>query len=177
MGEALQHSARGLAGRTVSPAGPGIGQRPDGGRNRLPRLAGRRRGSALVEFALTAPVLLLLLAGVLDFSMLLRTASSVADAARAGAQYGSASMANASDTTGIRAAATGAAPGITGMTTTAARSCQCWGGGTVDCGGSCGGGMIVYVAVTSQATAPTVMNYGPLPYSGLVSFTARMRAQ
>jgi Flp pilus assembly protein TadG len=130
-----------------------------------------------VEFALTAPVLLLLLAGTLDFAILLRTASSVADAARAGAQYGSASLANTSDAAGIRATALAASPGIAGLTATAARSCQCAGGGAVDCGGSCAGGMIVYVAVRAQATAPTVVNYPLLPYSGSVSYTARMRAR
>jgi Flp pilus assembly protein TadG len=138
---------------------------------------GRRRGSALVEFALTAPALMLMLAGTMDFSMMLRTAASVADAARAGAQYASASTANATDTAGIRTAATNAAPGITGLTTTAVRTCQCSGGSSVDCSGSCGGGMYVYIAVTAQATAPTVMNYGPLPYNGTVSSTSRMRAQ
>jgi Flp pilus assembly protein TadG len=177
MGGALQRGAAGLAGRAESPGGRRAGKWPAGWRNGAPGPTGRRRGSALVEFALTAPALLLLLAGVLDYSMLLRTAASVADAARAGAQYGSASTANATDATGIRAAAIAASPGITGLTATVVRSCQCSGGGAVECGGSCAGGMIVNVAVTAQATAPTVMNYGPLPYSGLVSCTARMRAQ
>jgi Flp pilus assembly protein TadG len=141
------------------------------------RATAGRRGGALVEFALPAPMLLLLLAGALDFSMLLRTASSVADAARAGAQYGSASASNASDTTGIRTRALAASPGITGLSATSTRSCQCSGGGAVDCGGSCVGGMLMYVAVTAQATAPTVMNYALLPYNGSVSYTVRMRAQ
>ena len=49
-----------------------------------------RRAIATVEFALSAPLLLIMLAGTLDFAMLLRTAACVADAARSGAQYGEA---------------------------------------------------------------------------------------
>jgi Flp pilus assembly protein TadG len=145
--------------------------------NKKWRAGFRSRGAAIVEFALTAPLLLLLLAGVLDFSMALRTAASVADAARAGAQYGSRSPANAADAAGIRAAAVNAAPGIAGVSATAAESCQCSGGGAVSCTGSCAGGMQIYIQVTAQATAPTVFLYSELPYSGAVTATATMRAQ
>ena len=124
----------------------------------------RRRGAVLVEFALSAPLLLLLLAGVLDFGMALRTATSVADAARAGAQFGSLSAANALNTAGMKTAALNAAPGIAGMTASAAKSCQCAGGGVVNCTGSCAGGMLVYVTVTTAATAPTVFNYSVLNF-------------
>ncbi len=134
------------------------------------------KGSAIVEFALVAPLLLLLVAGVLDFSMALRTAASVADAARAGAQYGSRSPANAADTAGIQAAALNAAPGITGLSATAVESCQC-SGGAASCTGSCAGGLRIYVQVTAHATAPTVFRYSGLPYSGAVAATATMRAQ
>jgi Flp pilus assembly protein TadG len=140
----------------------------------------RRRsvGSAIVEFALTAPLLLLLTAGVLDFAMLIRTAASVADAARAGAQYGSRSTAAASDTAGIRSAALDASPGIAGMTVTPVKACKCADGSTVSCNGSCvNGGLRVYVQVTAQTTAPTVFRYAGLPFSGAVTSTASMRVQ
>jgi Flp pilus assembly protein TadG len=132
----------------------------------------------VVEFALAAPVLLLLTAGVLDFAMLIRTASSVADAARSGAQYGSRSPANAADTAGIRAAALNASPGITGLTVTPVKACQCADGTTVSCTGSCASGRVrTYIQVTAQATALTVFQYAGLPFTGAVSATASMRAQ
>src|SRR5690349_2393404 len=113
----------------------------------------RRTGSAMIEFALLAPLLLLLLAGVLDYSMALRTAMAVSDAARAGAHYGSLSVANSNDIAGMQAAALDSAPNVTGMTATAARSCKCSNGSAVSCTGSCGGGsMRIYVEVTTQAT-------------------------
>lgn len=138
----------------------------------------RRRGTAVVEFALAAPLLLLLLAGVLDFAMALRTATAVADAARVGAQYGSSSAANSSDTTGMRAAALAAAPGINGMSASAVKTCQCSDGSSVSCAGSCASGSVeIYVKVTTQATAVTVFHYAGLPFSGAVASTAVMRAR
>ena len=68
-------------------------------------MRGRRTGLALVEFSLVTPLLLLALAGVLNYALALRTAASVTDAARIGAWYGSQSPANASNTAAMQAAA------------------------------------------------------------------------
>src|ERR1019366_4208445 len=85
---------------------------------------GRRSGMALIEFSLVTPLLLLALAGVLNYAVALRTASCLTDAARVGARYGSQSATSASDIAGMQAAALNAAPGIAGMTATAVRSCK-----------------------------------------------------
>ena len=142
---------------------------------------GRRRvgGIALVEFALVAPLLLLMLAGVLDYGMALRTAASVAAAARAGAQYGSSSPGNAADTAGIQAAAVNAAPDVTNLSVTSSKSCQCsGGGGAISCSGSCvGGKMMIYVQVRAQAATSAIFNYSGLGFSGSTSTQASMRAQ
>ena len=144
-------------------------------------LAGRptnRQGIATVEFALVAPLLMLLLAAVLDFSMLLRTATCAANAARAGSEYGSRSTSAAVDYAGMQAAALNSAPGVAGMTAAATQFCQCSGGSSVSCTGSCNGGkMLIYVQVTTQATAHTIFNYSPLSFSGLVTSQVSMRAQ
>lgn len=138
----------------------------------------RKRGMALVEFALMTPLLLLLLAGVVDYGMALRTASEVTAAARAGAQYGSQSVVKAADTAGIRAAALNAAPGIQGLTISSARSCQCPEGGSVSCSGTCPGGRImVYTQVTAQASASHIFRYAGLFFTGATRSQTRMRAQ
>ena len=139
----------------------------------------RQRGTALLEFALILPVILMLLVGVLDYSLLMRTAISVADAARAGAQYGSLSAANASNSTAVQNAALNAAPDIPGLKATAVTVCKCSDGTTVNCsGGSCSSGPVrVYAQVTASATAAPLINYGLLPFSGAVSTTVSMRAQ
>lgn len=58
---------------------------------RMIRNDGRRgtsRGQAMLEFALVLVVLLLLLLGVIDFARLFYTWSSIANAAREGARFG-----------------------------------------------------------------------------------------
>jgi Flp pilus assembly protein TadG len=133
---------------------------------------------ATVEFALVAPLLMLLTAGALDFAMLLRTATCAASAARAGAALGSSSPGASSNYSAMQSAALNSAPGVTGMTATATRSCQCSGGSAVSCSGSCTGGkMLIYVQVTTQVTADTVFNYSGLSYSNLVTSQVSMRAQ
>jgi len=125
-----------------------------------------------------APLLLLSIAGVLDFAMMLRTAACAADAARSGAQFGSMSVANSSNVAGMQAAALNSSPGVSGMTATAAQTCQCPAGVAANCSGSCTGGkMLVYVQVTTHATAHTLFNYSPLGFSGTVGASASMRAQ
>ena len=48
----------------------------------------RRRGQALVEFAVVVPLFMLLLAGMVDFGMGLNASITVTNAAREGARYG-----------------------------------------------------------------------------------------
>jgi Flp pilus assembly protein TadG len=137
-----------------------------------------RKGSAMIEFALVAPLLLLLLAGVLDYSMALRTAVAVSDAARAGAQYGSQTQASSSDIAGMQAAARDAVPNLTGMTATAVRTCRCSNGAAASCVATCAGSTLnLYVEVTTQTTAPNAFSYPGLSFSGAVSAKAVMRVR
>lgn len=148
---------------------------PDAARQAARR--GSRRGTALVEYALAMPLLLLLLAGALDYGMSLRTATLVSAAARAGAAFATMSLANSTNTAGIQAAAVNSAPNVSGMTVTSARSCQCPGGGSVSCSGSCTGTMLIYVQVNTQASAPPVLSYSGLGFSGATSAQVSMRVQ
>lgn len=54
---------------------------------RAPSLTGNRRGVAAVEFALIAPVLMLLLGGVIDFGLALAGRSQLANGVAQGVQY------------------------------------------------------------------------------------------
>jgi len=124
------------------------------------------------------PVILLLLAGVLDYTMLMRTAISVADAARAGAQFGSLSVTNAANTTGAQNTALTAAPDVVGLTVTAVKVCQCSDGTTVNCGSSCTSGSVrIYSKVTASTAATPIFSYSLVPFSGTISTTISMRAQ
>jgi Flp pilus assembly protein TadG len=137
------------------------------------------RGIAMIEFALVLPLILLFIAGILDYTLLLRSAIATADAARVGAQYGSANSLKAADITGMQTAALNAGSNIPGLTATASRVCQCSDGVSVTCSsGRCSSGMVqVYVQVTAQTTVTPIFSYTPLPFSGAVSSTTKMRAR
>lgn len=59
-----------------------------GGRSPAPRPHQRRRGQALVEFALLGLILVLMLAGAVDFGRAFSAWIAMGNMARAGAQYG-----------------------------------------------------------------------------------------
>lgn len=138
----------------------------------------RTHGGAMIEFAISAPLLMLLSAGVLNYSLALRSAIAVSDAARAGAGYGCMSPANAGDLAGIRAAAADAAPNLSGLTVDAAPVCKCANGSAVSCSGSCASGPLeMYVEVTARSTSPNVFGYPGLPFTGAIRARAVMRAR
>ncbi|MGO9435462.1 MAG: TadE/TadG family type IV pilus assembly protein [Terracidiphilus sp.] len=82
-------------------------------------------GGALIETALAAPLLSLLLLGAAEFGMVDYAAIEVTNAAKAGADYGASSLTAAADTTGIQTAARNDAANITLGTTTVGRSYIC----------------------------------------------------
>ena len=74
-------------------------------------------GQALVEVALTAPLLILMLLGAGQFARVAFAAIEVSNAARAGVAYGSQNVSTAADASGIQAAATMDAGDIAGPLT------------------------------------------------------------
>ena|SRR5579863_2332639 len=87
----------------------------------------REEGGAIVETALTAPFLAVLIFGSVEVSRVAYAAIEVTNAARAGVSYGAQSGLTASDTSGIQWAATHDGVNIPGMATpvvTLAYSCS-----------------------------------------------------
>ena len=106
---------------------------------RLPRCLGDG-GNAAIEFAILAPILASLLTGAWDFGNCFVQSQRLASAARAGAQYGIQTAANAVDFTGmVQAAHNDAADSANALTVTASQVCFCPGGASVACTGSCAG--------------------------------------
>ena len=136
--------------------------------NKLIQLArtwfGRRRARRLddagimsVEFAFMIPVLIALAMGGLDLGRYALDLSTVASAARAGAQYGVQDQATAVQPLQMIAAARNDAADTTSALNISARQyCRCpgSGGGEVPCGGTCADGgfppMYVEVAVSDD---------------------------
>jgi Flp pilus assembly protein TadG len=81
-------------------------------------------GNALVEVSITLPLLFLLILGATDLARVFYTAIELTNAARAGAQFGAASLGNSGNIAGMQNEATNAV-NMSGVTATASRLCQC----------------------------------------------------
>ena len=122
-------------------------------------------GSAIVELAVMAPLLLLLLLGVVDLGRFADTAIKVGNAARAGVQFGAQNEATAGDTQGMQNAATADAQ-LAGLTAVAAPTfCQCADGTASTCQqGDCASShRIQWVEVTASGTFSTGIDASIIP--------------
>lgn len=105
----------------------------------LCRLGRSNRGTAAVEFALISPVMVLLLAGIVDYGLGVHYLNQLQDAVRAGAEY---ALRNPADTDGITSTITGSTT-LTGIVvTTPTSSCKCIDGTSVSCTGTCASGIV-----------------------------------
>jgi Flp pilus assembly protein TadG len=125
---------------------------------------GTARGQGLVEFAIAAPVLILLLLIVVDFGRVFYVSITLNNAARAGTQYGIQSPANAADINGMQRAATSDISNLSGVVATASEYCQCPNGTSQGCNASpsCVDKR-VYVEVDTAGTFNTLLNYPGVP--------------
>jgi Flp pilus assembly protein TadG len=121
----------------------------------------RARGQASVELSLSLPLLLMMFLVVVETGRAFYIAISVANAARAGVQYGAQNLTTAGDNAGMQAAAANDAPNLTGMTAVATHFCKCSDGSastclSTDCASS---HRLLYAKVTTSA-----------PYTPLITF-------
>jgi Flp pilus assembly protein TadG len=149
------------------------------------RLQSSARGSALVELAMALPLLVLILVGTIDFARAFHMAIVLQNAARAGAQYGSISTGNASDTTGMNSAVTtSAAVDIGTVSASSSENCFCAtdsnpAASSVACTATCSSGshLVVSVTVTAASTFSTVTRFPGIPHTFSISRSATLRAQ
>jgi Flp pilus assembly protein TadG len=134
-------------------------------------------GGAMVELAVILPVLLLFAIGVMDYGRVFFRALIVANAARAGAEYGAYDQ-NATDSVDIRAFAKLEGQEISGLKVTSQRVCRC-GDTVVSCLATCAGygPPRTYVEVTAVDTVALLLKYPGLPSSVPISRTATFRTQ
>jgi Flp pilus assembly protein TadG len=124
--------------------------------------AHRENGQAILELVLVLPILLMLTLGVIEFGRAAYYDIAVADAARAGAQFASQSLADAADVNSITQAALSNSQLDMGapVTVNVQPSCACPGGGVA--GGCPTSGCaypIVYVTVTTNYTLNPLFSY------------------
>lgn len=145
------------------------------------RLARHEYGYAVVEFAMIAPMFVLLTVAAFDFARVFYFAMAVTSAAHAGAQWGSLSPSNAANSSGMQNVATNHAPGM-GISASASRLCRC-GNGTnapsnmLSCSASCAGTLRVYASVTATRSFSPIIGFPGIPATINISRTAQMRAQ
>jgi Flp pilus assembly protein TadG len=108
-----------------------------------------------------APLLLLLMFGVADFSRMFGVADQVVGAARAATQYGMMSPAHYGDFTGMASAAFADAPNVLNLAVTASEFCTCTIGGTqLACPATCTSGTeMIYLKVVTSAPFTTLLSY------------------
>lgn len=134
-------------------------------------------GASLVEFALLAPVMIFLLVGIIEIGRYTFFAILAANAARAGAQYGSYSLSTADDSAGIIAAATqdgqsisqfGATPTVY-YSTNEGQTLTAWTSGAPP------SGSIWYIGVVVTGTFTTLLHYPGIPTNVPITGSATMR--
>ncbi len=139
-------------------------------------------GVALVEFAVVAPLLMVLMLGLVEVGRYAYFGIVVANAARVGVQYGAQNGSTALDGSGISAAVRAdSANGVANLQTASTDSCQCWNGSSytsTSCSPTpkCSNGHPVeFVTVTTDGTARPLFNYPLLPGSITIKATATRR--
>lgn len=137
-------------------------------------------GVSLLEFALIVPILVFIVVGVVDLSLVIAQSMVVTQAAEVGAAYGTLAG-NHTDYTGMTAAATVAANGLSGFSVTSVSNwCSCTAGGTaVGCSSSCAGSTspIMYVQVQTSATEQVLTSYPGLQSSFVLQGNSVLRVQ
>jgi Flp pilus assembly protein TadG len=147
-------------------------------------------GAALVEAALTLPLLLLVLFGAIDFGRVFYAASAASEAVQAGVHYGSrqTNRVDYIDPTSpealthydqMEAAASNAASDISGFSAIASSFCTCSGAPdtTVTCDTACpiGDTLRYYVQVDGTYTFTSAVPYPGIPHTLVINRTARMQ--
>ena len=134
-------------------------------------------GSAIIEFGLAFPVLMLLLVGTADFGRIFYTYVTVANAAHTGAEYGATSAPKTNDSAGISQAALNDSTDLTGVTITSQPVCQCSDGSPVNCATTSCSPLRYYVSVKAVKAFQTLIPYPGIPSSTNVTAVAVIRAQ
>ena len=139
------------------------------------------QGGAMVELAVVLPVLILIAIGVMDYGRVYFTSIAVANAARAGAEWGAYGM-TGSYTNDAKMQAFGQLDGneVGTISFTSSHFCEC-GTTAVACSTSeCGSGYgpaQVYVKVKATKTVALLIRYPGLPASVTIADSAIFRSQ
>jgi Flp pilus assembly protein TadG len=127
-------------------------------RSWLIKICGNESGQTLIEFALFASLLILILAGIVDYSIYIRDEMELTEAAAAGAGLG-AYPGQQENFGAMSTIAASSAPDVSNVQVTAVDVYSCTPGGTaVASTATCPSGTpLMYVKVTTTGTVPAVL--------------------
>ncbi len=138
------------------------------------------RAAVAVELALLAPVLMLMLIGVIDFGGAVYERMQLTSAARAGVQFASQSADNVDDAAGILQAVQNAGSLDAPVTITTTQFCSCAAdGAAATCGDTCSSGAPAgtYVMITVVEQYKTIFSYpglgNPITLEGEVVYRVK----
>jgi hypothetical protein len=142
------------------------------------KFRGSESGAGLVELSIVLPLLILFVIGAAEFGRIYHAAITVANAARAGAQFGTQEN-RSNDFAGMTAAAQAEAGDLGSIQSFPSRFCRCPDGSAPACTGSCPGFGTpeVFVKDSVVKTITFLFNYPGLPPSVTVRRTATFRVQ
>lgn len=137
------------------------------------------RGQSLAEIAVILPLLLLLLLGIIEIGRYAALSVLVANAARAGVQYGAQNLATAGNTSGIQTAALNDGQNVSGLSVTSVNIlCGCSGstpGSTCPVTCTAPSHELVYVQVNTKGNFTALFNFPGIPSPIIVNESAQMR--
>lgn len=143
------------------------------------KTTGAESGQALVELALVAPLLCMVLIGLAEFGRFAYFAIEVSNAAHAGVQYGAQNHVTASDTAGMQTAALNDGSNVSGLTAAPSHFCQCSDGTASTClATDCTTSRIIeFVQVNTSATVSPMFSYPGISKSLTLTGQAIMRVE
>lgn len=135
-----------------------------------------RRGSIAVEFALIAPVVLFLIAGIVDYGIAINARMSLSSAVRAGIQQ---AMQASADNARIEGAVLGALRGdVDGVRVVVSTVCECPDGESLDCGELCGEGRRrVFLQIEAARPFATLLDWPGIDIPPMILVTSRVRTE
>lgn len=149
----------------------------------IDRLFEDRRGSVLVELALSAPVVFLLCVGAADFARLFYHAHTIKGASSVAAMMGAQDELKSADSAALGTRAASDTANLSGVSTSSELICVCPGGSPFACGAyndvTCAGygDARVYVSVNVAQDFKTIGNYIKIPQTTRINETTFMRVK
>jgi Flp pilus assembly protein TadG len=141
----------------------------------------RHAGSAMVEFAITAPLLVMLVMGGADFAIMAYNQEALEAATRAGAEYARATPSDGPNWTTTKSQVTGYMSFSPAVTPSASTVCTCVDGTTTACPGTtfCSSHQPTDTRVLQYVSVAATQNFAPLlsyvTFSGM--FPSSLTAQ